>query len=67
VLVNVAARILREAAAVPFDTREALRSKAQILTRIEGPALRDEASMTHAGQALLLSLLEDLTREGDAV
>ncbi len=65
-LVKVAERIVREAAATPAETIEALRCKAQILERIEGPAFRDEASLTYAGQILLLSLLEDLTREGDA-
>lgn len=65
-LVNMAERIMREAAAIPTDVREGLRSKGQILQRIEGPAFRDEASMTYAGQALLLSLLDDLTREGAA-
>lgn len=62
-LVSVAERIVREAAAIPAETLEALRSKAQILARIEGPAFRDEASLTYAGQALLTSLLEDLTGE----
>lgn len=62
-LVNVAERIVREAAAIPAETNEDLRSKAQILVRIEGPAFRDEASLTYAGQGLLLSLLNDLTRE----
>ena len=65
-LVNVAERIVREAAAIPAGTCEELRSKAQILVRIEGPAFRDEASLTYAGQGLLLSLLDDLTRESAA-
>jgi len=65
-LVNIAERIVREAAAIPAETLEAFRSKAQILARIEGPAFRDEASLTYAGQALLTSLLEDLTGEAVA-
>ena len=65
-LVDVAERIVRKAEAIPAETREALRSKAQILVRIEGPAFRDEASLTYAGQGLLLSLLDDLTRESAA-
>jgi len=65
-IVKVAARIMQDAAAIPAETIEALRSKAQILERIEGPAFRDEASLTYAGHILFLSLFEDLTREGDA-
>lgn len=63
-LVSVAERIVREATAIPAETGDALRSKARVLARIEGPAFRDEASLTYAGQALLLSLLNDLTGEG---
>lgn len=56
-------RISSESAAIAAETREGLRSKAQIITRLHGPALRDDASMTDAGLALLRSLMEDLTRE----
>jgi hypothetical protein len=62
-LAQVGGRIMREATAIQADTPEALRSKAQVLVRIEGPALRDDASMTLDGAALLRSILDDLTGE----
>jgi hypothetical protein len=56
-------RISEEAAAIPAETREGLRHKAQIIKRLEGLALRDDASMAPAGLGLLRSILDDLQRE----
>lgn len=56
-------RILSEAAAIPAETREGLRHKARIITRLQGAALRDDESMTDAGRALLRSVISDLQRD----
>lgn len=59
-------RISSEAATIPAETREGLRYKAQIITRLEGSAFSDDASMAPAGLALLRSIMEDLQREAAA-
>lgn len=59
-------RILSEAAAIPAETREGLRYKAQIITALQGAALKDDAGMSDAGLALLRSIMDDLQREDDA-
>ncbi len=56
-------KVLAEAAAVPADTPEALRSKALVVARLMRTALNDDSSATEAGLALLRSLISDLTRE----
>lgn len=57
-------RILSEAAAMRAETRDGLRYKAQIITGLEAAALKDDASMSGAGLALLRSIMDDLTWEG---